>query len=134
MIPNTLAPTLPQLLDDVCNSLELSIENVISSSRKFKFKTARFIFSYIAFYFTNYSLKEIGKSIGNRDHSTVLVARDVAENLILNKDAKFYPFWEKYLLNSQYYKTISATKQIHKKNNTDESRRKRTSRSIIGLG
>lgn len=61
--------TLPMLLDKICTVMELSVDDIISSSRAPRLVMARAVFSYIARE-RGLSLIDIGDVI-NRDHSSI---------------------------------------------------------------
>ena len=58
----------------VCESLGMDVESIQGKSRKRDLVSARQIGMYLAKSFTSASYKEIGKSFGGRDHSTVIHA------------------------------------------------------------
>lgn len=56
----------------VAENFGVTVENVLSRSRKKEVSEARHIYCKIMKSEFNYSLKSIGETIGNRDHTTVI--------------------------------------------------------------
>jgi chromosomal replication initiation ATPase DnaA len=63
-----------QILVAVAEYLDISIADIKSESRSKQLVYARHLFCYLCKKHTDKSLPEIGRRIGNRDHSTVLHA------------------------------------------------------------
>ncbi len=75
-----------------CASLNVRKDNVLSINRKGKLPLARHIFSYILYFESGikdrkkqFSYKEIGKYLNNRDHSTIINSIRQASSIIKYK-------------------------------------------------
>lgn len=68
------------ILDVVCSHYNLELDDVNSKSRKRPVSEARQVAMYLTRAHTRMSLNEIGRIIGNRDHTTVLYACNEIEN------------------------------------------------------
>ena len=60
----------------VCDFYEISALNLESTQRNVRFVLPRHVFCYIALQCTGNSSPQVGKAVGNRDHTTILHARD----------------------------------------------------------
>lgn len=81
--------TIEDIKEAVSNQMKISIELMESKSRKQEIALARQIAMFLAKKFTSLSLKSIGASFGNRDHSTVLHSCQAIENyLVTDKTVK----------------------------------------------
>lgn len=79
-------------------------------SRKNEFKVPRFVCMWYVWNFRRIGLKNIGMAFGNRDHSTIINARDKVDDAIITKDRLYVPYlrrmrpliptkyWEEHLL------------------------------------
>ena len=81
---------LADITDAVCEEFHISPEALNSQSRQRDVVIARQVAMYLAKQYTNMSLSDIGRSIGNRTHATVMHALDVlngtlAENIVLGQ-------------------------------------------------
>ncbi|MDR1592301.1 MAG: chromosomal replication initiator protein DnaA [Prevotellaceae bacterium] len=74
--------TVEKIRDLVCDYYNLPIDALMSSTRRREVAQARQVAMYLAKQFTKNSLSSIGKTIGNRDHATVMYACTVVNNLI----------------------------------------------------
>ena len=74
--------SVEHVLDCVCNNFHIEREEVRTTSRKRDVCQARQIAMYLAKRLTNSSVTEIGRTIGNRDHATVLHACKVVDDLM----------------------------------------------------
>ncbi len=74
--------TIEDIIVKVGAKFNISPENIISKSRHSSLIKPRFIAMYIATKLTNNTTNEIGKEFGNRDHSTVINARNCTEELL----------------------------------------------------
>ena len=73
---------MKSIRDLVCTTLNVSVENLISNSRKREIVQARQIAMYFAKKYTKDSLTSIGNVIGKRNHATVLHACKTVQDLI----------------------------------------------------
>jgi chromosomal replication initiator protein len=63
----------PELvMEMVCNSCGVTVDELVSKSRKFEIKEARHIFCAIMKLELNYSYKSIGEKLNGRDHTTAI--------------------------------------------------------------
>lgn len=67
--------------DLVCEICQVEKEDVKSSVRKREVVQARQLGMYLLWLFTNYSLQEIGRIFGGKDHATVLHSKKTVTNL-----------------------------------------------------
>ena len=75
--------TVERIIEEVARTYGVSPEDIFSKKRKAAVSTARQISMYISREITDLALTEIGKIIGNRDHSTVVYAiKQVEINII----------------------------------------------------
>ena len=74
--------TVKSIRDLVCNTLNITAENLNSNSRKREVVQARQIAMYFAKKYTKDSLTNIGNVIGKRNHATVLHACKTVQDLI----------------------------------------------------
>ncbi|MCX7736361.1 MAG: chromosomal replication initiator protein DnaA [Candidatus Kapabacteria bacterium] len=81
--------TIEDIKEAVSQQFDISIELMESKSRKQEIALARQMAMFLAKKFTTLSLKSIGASFGNRDHSTVLHSCQAIENyLVTDKTVK----------------------------------------------
>ena len=83
--------------------LEISntiFEDILSKSRRREVVLSRHLITYYCYRKRIGSLAWIGKKLGNKDHSTVIHARDGIEDLLQVKDNNLMPLYEitKHLL------------------------------------
>ena len=64
------------ILEIVADHYNVDAENILGSSRKKNIAWARHVCMYLCEKLTDIPLKEIGQTIGGRDHSTVINSRD----------------------------------------------------------
>ena len=79
------APTpvsLEQIYDLVCDNYAITKNELVSKSRKSLISEARQVAIYLARKHTNNSLIEIGKSLGNRNHATIVYAQKTINDLM----------------------------------------------------
>ncbi len=74
--------SIADILCVVCEYFNLSTFFVTGMSRKKEYNTPRFIYIHLCTKFTRDSLKNIGISLSNRDHTTVMHARDTVKDLL----------------------------------------------------
>jgi chromosomal replication initiator protein len=90
------AITLSNIQKTVADYYQISLPNLLSTSRSRSLARPRQLAMALAKELTEHSLPEIGKAFGGRDHTTVLHAcrtiRDLAQ-----KDGKLRQDWEKLL-------------------------------------
>ena len=92
--------TLDIIMDACCGVTGMNKDDIISRSRIRRFSYTRFLFSSIARKYTSKSLSEIGRYLGNRDHSTVM------HHISVNNDLLDFP-----KVNSDY---VSAYLEVKK--------------------
>lgn len=68
------------ILNVVCKELEVNVADVIGKSRVNHIKEARFIYCYLVRDLTRNSLKQMGSSLNNRTHATILHAIESTKN------------------------------------------------------
>ena len=71
--------TIDHIIEVVCNYLNLDFARFNSTERTREIAQARQIAMYLIRRMTNLSLKDIGKALGNRDHSTVMHSLEKVE-------------------------------------------------------
>jgi chromosomal replication initiation ATPase DnaA len=101
-------PTLNELLADCSNVFNKSMEDIIGHCKKRKFYTVRCIYCYVAFLYTEFSIKEIAKNVGYSDHSSAIHQRDLAIDLIDTNNEKFMGFLNHYKQNSIYFNSLKV--------------------------
>lgn len=81
--------TIEYILEVVAQYYKVTVDDIISKSKNKKIATIRHIAIYLCHQLTDYSLKDIGKVIGNRDHSTIIYSRnEITKNININKTLK----------------------------------------------
>lgn len=83
-----------QILDEISSYYKVSIEELVSSSRKQQHVYARQMLMYISKTNYNLTIKFIGDNLGGRDHSTILhgidkMAEDIKNNIMVRQDYEF---------------------------------------------
>lgn len=73
-------PKLEDILEKVSSMSEISVDDIGSKSRQFKFLIPRYAYCHIAHKVYGYSLKMVGDLI-NRDHTTVINACEEFKNM-----------------------------------------------------
>ena len=98
---NTREISIEYIQKIVCNYYNLSMEQLLSRSRKGEIVTARHVSMYLARKLTKASLFSIGSQCGGKDHATVLHAcRSVENNCHTNQAfAKCLSYIEKKIIN-----------------------------------
>jgi chromosomal replication initiator protein len=74
--------SIDEVKKTVCDFFELSHEKLLSNTKKREIAQARQIAMYLSKNHTKYSAVQIGTQIGGKDHTTVLYACKVIQNLI----------------------------------------------------
>ena len=74
--------TAEEIKKTVCDYYNITIQQLVGSSRVASLKTPRFIAIYLCRTLLNYTFEEIGREFGNRDHSTIMNACIKIEKLI----------------------------------------------------
>jgi chromosomal replication initiation ATPase DnaA len=102
---------IQEILQQVSIDSEVSIDKIISHSRKQDALNARYVVCKLAYEFGKVSLKKIGDILNGRDHSTIHNAIDNVNDCIINKNynVQLYDLYRKSL--------ISCNEIIQKKNN-----------------
>jgi chromosomal replication initiator protein len=86
---------------DVCTAFKITFEQLAGKSKKRIYSYPRHIFCYICRMYTDYTFREIGIMIGDRDHTTIMHSAQTAEELIEVNDEKFVDqYWLVYNENS----------------------------------
>jgi chromosomal replication initiator protein len=81
--------SINEIVKTVCQHYNITIEAVNSSSRKREIVTARQVSMYLANKYTGQPASRIGRSIGGRDHSTVIHScTKVGRRMMLEKEFK----------------------------------------------
>lgn len=109
-------PALDELFYDTCQALEESIAHVQSPNRRAELCIVRCIFCFVAYLYTNYSVKEIGFIMGGRDHTTAINQRDVAINLLDTKNTEFLKKFEQYKERSVFFRNMKVIRLPRKFN------------------
>ncbi|MDR1169914.1 MAG: chromosomal replication initiator protein DnaA [Prevotellaceae bacterium] len=74
--------SIDEIKKTVCEYFEMTIDKLLSMSRKREIVLVRQIAMYLSKNYTKYSSAQIGDQIGNKDHTTVLHACKTVQNLI----------------------------------------------------
>lgn len=98
----TEAPTLDQILDDICACFNVSAEMVKSPRQYNKYVIPRRIYCYVAHVLTNESCDSIADFI-NRDHTTYLDRVDQCFGWFEIDDEKWKKEWHKYIYHSKIW-------------------------------
>lgn len=100
------------LLKEVCLATKINKQHLLGRSRKREIMYVRHMLVYLLWVRNVGSLKEIGRMVGGRDHSTIINSRDLVKDLISVKDGLMYPIYEqvKYLLDE--VNLSSSTEQL----------------------
>lgn len=100
------------LLNEVSIATGVSKNSLLARSRKREVMYVRHMLVYLLYTRNVASLKEIGRMVGGRHHSTVINSRDLVKDLISVKDGLMYPIYEqvKYLLDE--VNLSSSTEQL----------------------
>jgi chromosomal replication initiation ATPase DnaA len=79
---------IDELIDSVCQVTDFTKEKLFSKSRKRHVLESRqfLIYKVKEIFGTRYTLKEIGKKVGNRDHTTIMHSLQSCRNKIYTKD------------------------------------------------
>ncbi|TML28896.1 MAG: chromosomal replication initiator protein DnaA [Actinobacteria bacterium] len=72
--PSRGVPTVGEIQEQTCQAFELTVEELVSSSRVARLAWPRQLAMYLARELTDASLPAIGRQFGGRDHATVLYA------------------------------------------------------------
>ena len=72
--PSRRVPTVGEIQEQTCQAFELTVEELVSSSRVARLAWPRQLAMYLARELTDASLPAIGRQFGGRDHATVLYA------------------------------------------------------------
>lgn len=88
----TTQTTIESLQQQVVAYYNISLDDLRGKSRKKGIVAARQVAMYLIKKYTTHSLKSIGSYFGGRDHTTVIHAVQVVDNL-LNKDAAYAEFY-----------------------------------------
>lgn len=75
----------------ICEAFEVSWSQIAGRSRKGIIPKARFAYCWICKQYLGMNLKEIGDTIGGRDHTTVIHALSTVKDLLDTKDAIMNP-------------------------------------------
>lgn len=75
-------PQIDVIIDQVCEDFFTTREAVLSASRKKEITTVRHAIMYLAREHKEFSLKQIGAHLGNRDYTTVIHGVSAMEGLI----------------------------------------------------
>jgi chromosomal replication initiator protein len=78
--------TISDIIDVVSRKYRVSEEDIVSKSRQSSIVMPRFVAMFLSTRLTNITTTEIGKQFGNRDHSTVINARNNIEEKISTDD------------------------------------------------
>lgn len=86
-LPTKKRPTLQLVMEEVCKYYSVSIEDIIGDCRKRNVLIPRQVAMYIARHHLKTTQTELGKSFGNRDHTTVINAvRKIEKQMSSDQD------------------------------------------------
>ena len=100
------------IFNEVSLATNVSKQHLLGRTRKREVMYIRHMLVYILYERNFASLKQIGKMVGGRHHSTIINSRDLVKDLISVKDGIMYPIYEqvKYLLDE--VNISSSTEQL----------------------
>lgn len=113
---NYQGPNLEQLFKDVCIVFDESACDVRGKCRKANLCVVRCVFCYVAYLYTTISIRDISKTLGDRDHTTALHQRDLAIDLLSSNNTDFVEKFEIYKQNSLYFKHMTVLRMPRKFN------------------
>lgn len=87
--------TLEKLLDEVSAYLHVPIYLIVSKSRRREYVEARQIFGWLAWNYTDFTLKSIGAATGGIDHASVINGRQNIDDKLHIKDPRITEIVEK---------------------------------------
>lgn len=97
------APSLEDILIDVCQAMEEPVELVVGKSRKTEHVVCRKIFFKVAKLKSGSSLQKMADVAGRTDHSTVISALKKVQDLEDTKDLQWLSDWTRYVENSKLF-------------------------------
>lgn len=83
------------MLHEICLSSGIPKEEVVGRSRKREIMYARHLLVYSLYSTNSFSLNDIGKRLGDRNHATIINSKYVVEDLVSVKDSLMYPLYLK---------------------------------------
>lgn len=83
------------MLNEICLSSGIPKEEVVGRSRKREIMYARHLLVYSLYSTNSFSLNDIGKRLGDRNHATIINSKYVVEDLVSVKDSLMYPLYLK---------------------------------------
>lgn len=75
-----------KIQDAITAVCDVTLSQMLSTSRKREIVLARHLYFFFMCFYTNLSLKSIGESMGDRDHTTVIHARESIKDKLEVKD------------------------------------------------
>ena len=83
------------MLSEISIHSKIPKSQILGRTRKREVVYARHLLAYCLYKTKNFYLSDIGFRIGGRDHTTIISAKQVAEDLISVKDEYLYPLYLK---------------------------------------
>jgi len=77
----TFYEVVQHCFDIVCETWQVTPTLLKSKSRKREYTVPRQVLAYLVFHYTDFSLKKVGREIGGRDHSTIIHAKQIVDEL-----------------------------------------------------
>jgi len=74
--------TTEQLLKEICTLMDANLSEIKGNCRKRELVKIRQYYCYVGRIYYRFSCNDLGKTIGNRDHSTVIHSKDLVTSLI----------------------------------------------------
>jgi chromosomal replication initiator protein len=78
--------TKDEILQIIAYECSISVQDIVSKTRKTEVVNGRFIFCGIMKEYFGYSLKKIGELVGNRDHTTIIHSIQEYKNRYQNEE------------------------------------------------
>jgi chromosomal replication initiator protein len=78
--------TKDEILQIIAYECSISVQDIVSKTRKTEVVNGRFIFCGIMKEYFGYSLKKIGEFVGNRDHTTIIHSIQEYKNRYQNEE------------------------------------------------
>lgn len=98
----TYGPKLIDILNDVLDAFNVSVEMVKGTCRKGDYVKCRKIFIHVAVELTDATLNDIGSILG-LDHTTCIFHRDTTKGFLDIGDPKFMREWSVYINRSKIW-------------------------------
>lgn len=106
LVKQTKGPNISDILEEMATIFEVSIEEIVSKSKKGELVKIRRLYYYVARILTNSRQENISELI-NRDRSCIPHHVTLVMNWIRLKDSDFIKIWETYTSKSVIWNTYN---------------------------